>query len=1037
MPDIDSGAFFKPGGTLDPSAPSYIARAADERLLKALLAHEYVFLLDSRQKGKSSLVARTIVQLRKAGITTVKLDLQRIGANVTPEQWYAGLLAGVGQELDLTTEIFAYWGASQAVGPLARWVGAIVEVVLPSLERPIVVFVDEVDFVRALGFSTDEFFAAVRDCYNRRSDVPDLGKLTFCLVGVATPAQLIRNPEITPFNIGTRIDLSDFTLEELEGYAVVLDTATRDGPSILQRVHYWLNGHPYLTQLLCSRIAGSPEVLDAGGVDRLVHELFLSPEARQREPNFADVERRLLEPDIPGMGADERRTQVLGLYGRMLKGQKVEVSEENPVVGTVRLSGVGGEVHGELRVRNRVYETVFGEAWRQKNLPDAEARRLRAATRRAVLRTSLIAGIVVGVVLTAAIYSSIQSKLARRDRDAARYESYASSMLSASVLWDENSTEGIAAIVDHQAAYERKGWEWRYWKASSGAHLLADDDGQILDFRWTRDGKLILARHRTGIWWINPQTGRVVKRIETKTQDQSVVFELPNGNVLDLSWTGNLKVWSPAGRVVFGAKTPRWYWRPNSMLDPTGRYLLGKRSSPLWMFDLEKRKLMTLETHADRAVFGAGGRVVAALLGFEGRGKPGVALLDPGTLKIKKTFALNKQPSSVAIDPGGTFLAVGMNDGELRFLDIQTGMQLYTDSVGNAIVWRMDFSADGKGLSVGTLGAFCKIYRVEGRKGRPLGIVRGAKDAYWSPTSDQLLASMFRGRIIPLTEIEDLPLQVRGQVWRCIGEDGSVVSLENGIAYRYSAMNQGNQAESVSLPPGLNWEPLGVQMPDYAIGYNDHVSLVFGLPSLKLLARIPNNGGRLVSFCDLGDGRAIVANLWRSLSQWDAKTGVSKPLGLDDAPNVATPPSKSYVVVSGDVGSVTRWDPKTDERIKTFDFAPYTLHACAFSKDETWFAGAFDSGFLYMIDARTLKPLRTFAQHSGNAECVALSPDERRMASGSDDQTVRIWDVETGRMLTILRGHKATVVNVRFIDGGRTLVSLDISGRVMHWRTAE
>ncbi len=763
----------------------------------------------------------------------------------------------------------------------------------------------------------------------------------------------------------------------------------------------------------------------------------MSPEARQREPNFADVERRLLEPDIPGMAADERRTQVLDLYGRMLKGQKVEVSEENPVVGTVRLSGVGGEVHGELRVRNRVYASVFGEAWRRKNLPDAEARRVRAATRRAVLRTSLIAGAVLGVVMVAAIYSSIQSRLARRDRDIARYESYASSMLSASVLWDENSTEGIAKIVESQSGYERKGWEWAYWKASSGAHMLSDDDGQILDFRWTRDGKLILARHRTGIWWMNPQTGRIVKRIDTPARDLSIVFELPNRNVLDLSWSGNLKVWSPAGKVVLEAKTPRWYWRPNSILDPSGRYLIGMRNGPGWCFDLQTGKLKTLEGESNRATFGAGGRVISAIQGFTAGAPSGIMLLDPRTLKVRKTIAMNKQPSSVSADPAGTFLAVGLQDGELRFIDIESGKQLYSDKVGDTIIWRMDFSADGKGLSVGTLGGFSKIYRIEGRKAVPIGIVRGAKDAYWNPSGDTLLASMFRARIIPVREVEEIPLQMHGLPTQCIGDDGTLLSFGGGTAYKYSATDRDKRAEAIPLPSGFTWEILGVAMRDYAIGTSDRESIALELPSLEIKALIPNRDGKLVTYSDLGDGRAIIATAGRGPRLYDKRTGMTKELGIDVATGVALPPSRSFAIVSGDLGSVTRWDPKTDERVKTFDYAPYTLHGCAFSKDESWFVGAFDSGFLYMIDARTLKRTRTFAQHSGNAQCVAISPDELRLASGSDDQTVRIWDVETGRMLTILRGHKATVVNVRFIDGGKGLVSLDTSGRAVHWRTAE
>jgi len=349
------------------------------------------------------MVARTIVRLREKGVKTVKLDLQRIGANVTPDQWYAGMLAEIGQELGISAELFQHWSANQAVGPLARWIGALLEVVLAKREAPIVVFIDEVDFVRALPFPTDEFFAGIRDCYNRRSEGSGFQHLTFCLVGVATPGQLIRNPEVTPFNIGTRIDISDFSLQELQAYATVLDEGSRNGAQLLTRVHHWLNGHPYLTQLLCSHIALDKTVRSSHDVDRLVVRLFMSPEARQREPNFADVERRILEPDVPGLSVEEKRTQVLELYGKVLKGKPIEAAEENPVVATLRLSGVGLEDRRALRVRNRLYAVVFDEKWRRQSLPDAERRRQRGAARVAVLRTATAAAVALFAVSAGAI----------------------------------------------------------------------------------------------------------------------------------------------------------------------------------------------------------------------------------------------------------------------------------------------------------------------------------------------------------------------------------------------------------------------------------------------------------------------------------------------------------------------------------------------------------------------------------------------------------------------------------------------------------
>lgn len=388
---------------MEPNAPSYLERAADCQLLKALLAREYVCMLDSRQKGKSSLVARAIVKLKERGVATVKIDLQRIGANVSPEQWYAGLMVGMGQELGLTKELIEYWDSRKSMGPLARWLGAIAEIVLPQVKGPLVIFVDEVDFVRALDFSTDEFFAGIRDCYNRRSELNGFERLTFCLVGVATPGQLIRNPDITPFNVGAKIELTDFTLEETRNYGAVLARDGRNGENLMKRVHFWVNGHPYLTQLLCHRIVENPAIRSAADLDRLVKQLFLNPEARHTEPNLSAVEQRILDPDVPGLSPEERKTQVLDLYGRLLRGKCVDVVEENPVVASLKLAGVGHQVQGQLRVRNRVYRFVFDEGWRRQSLPNAELRRQCGAARLAILRTASVAGIVVLAISAAAV----------------------------------------------------------------------------------------------------------------------------------------------------------------------------------------------------------------------------------------------------------------------------------------------------------------------------------------------------------------------------------------------------------------------------------------------------------------------------------------------------------------------------------------------------------------------------------------------------------------------------------------------------------
>ena len=74
---------------------------------------------------------------------------------------------------------------------------------------------DEIDAVRSLRqFKADEFFAGIRECYNRRTEDSKFLRLTFCLLGVATPSDLISDQRMTPFNIGHGIELGDFTFEE-------------------------------------------------------------------------------------------------------------------------------------------------------------------------------------------------------------------------------------------------------------------------------------------------------------------------------------------------------------------------------------------------------------------------------------------------------------------------------------------------------------------------------------------------------------------------------------------------------------------------------------------------------------------------------------------------------------------------------------------------------------------------------------------------------------------------------------------------------
>ena len=225
--------FYITGGTLPLDADSYVTRRADTELLECLRRGEFCYVLNTRQVGKSSLMVRVAEALRSEGVRVVLLDPTAIGVNVTVEEWYDGLLTIIAEQLSLRRELEDFWLEHPRLGPMQRWMQALEHVALAGSPEPLCIFVDEIDSVQSLPFSADEFFGGIRECYNRRAYNPAFRRLTFCLLGVAAPVDLIADPRITPFNIGRRIELTDFTPEE----AAQLEQGFHHRDTETQRLH--------------------------------------------------------------------------------------------------------------------------------------------------------------------------------------------------------------------------------------------------------------------------------------------------------------------------------------------------------------------------------------------------------------------------------------------------------------------------------------------------------------------------------------------------------------------------------------------------------------------------------------------------------------------------------------------------------------------------------------------------------------------------------------------------------------------------------
>jgi len=212
----NQSTLYQVGGSLSQDATTYAKRKADEEIFEALMAGEFCYVLNSRQMGKSSLRVQTMKRLQEAGVACGCIDFTMIGKeNIPVEMWYSSLIVMLVSQFKLSDKFDeeAWFRETEHIAPLLGFGKFIESVLLEAIPETIVIFLDEIDSIIKVAFK-DDFFAFIRSCYNKRAENTVYNRLSFCLLGVATPADLIQDKQRTPFNIGRDIELTGFTFEE-------------------------------------------------------------------------------------------------------------------------------------------------------------------------------------------------------------------------------------------------------------------------------------------------------------------------------------------------------------------------------------------------------------------------------------------------------------------------------------------------------------------------------------------------------------------------------------------------------------------------------------------------------------------------------------------------------------------------------------------------------------------------------------------------------------------------------------------------------